>query len=330
MNTKSTVTPAYLAKVGAAIDTYGSPTSTEGDGSVPITDMYGYIIDMAFRTNAADSNLMLQVDAADRIYESNANGVENTYKDANGNEQTDTTMGKGANMTFTSTTNSFGNDKVLSLMSAIRIVFFNPDTKEVVATAKLNTAEGAYEVTSEGGIKADIQLYTMGTGTATDVYYTATVTDNDSGTTYTVYYTDDTKATEYCRMYKDADGNEVWGTYADGAFSAAADATTLKANIPSGSVTTTEVPSSDNKLMALTQNTAHKLSVLVYLDGSKVTNADVAATAATSVTGTMNLQFCSDANLVPMNYTPLQEVQGAAETTETTAATTAATEAAGG
>ena len=73
----------------------------------------------------------------------------------------------------------------------------------------------------------------------------------------------------------------------------------------------------DNAIMSLTQNTAHALSVLVYLDGNEVTNADVAATGSTSMTGKMNLQFSSSATLVPMEYSGLY-IPGNGGTTETT------------
>ena len=63
-------------------------------------------------------------------------------------------------------------------------------------------------------------------------------------------------------------------------------------------------------------NTATTVSALVYLDGANITNADVAATASTSMTGTMNLQFASSANLVPMEYTPLIVAGTSTGTTE--------------
>ena len=77
-----------------------------------------------------------------------------------------------------------------------------------------------------------------------------------------------------------------------------------------------EVPSTDNVIMPLNQNVATKLSVLVYLDGNNIENKDVAYSGGTSVTGTMNLQFASSANLVPMEYASLMEQTG------TTTATT--------
>ena len=66
-----------------------------------------------------------------------------------------------------------------------------------------------------------------------------------------------------------------------------------------------ETKSEDNAIMALTQNQATALSALVYLDGENVGNDDVAATAAQSMTGKMNLQFASSATLVPMDYSAL-------------------------
>ena len=213
METKTSVSPVYLDAIGAVVEGAGAPQGS-GNTVLPITDMYGFIVDLAFRTNAADSNLLLQVDAADRIYDNNTN------------EQT---MGGGSSMTFKATTPDFSNSQVESLMRAIRIVFFDPtNSNAVIATAKLDVANATL---GADGITAKLYLYTMG---ATD-----------------------------------------------------------------------EVKSTDNAIMALPQNQATALSVLVYLDGYLVGNDDVAATASTSMTGKMNLQFASSANLVPMDYAAL-------------------------
>ena len=58
------------------------------------------------------------------------------------------------------------------------------------------------------------------------------------------------------------------------------------------------------KITALTANTPTAISVYVYLDGDVVDNGAV-ANAATSMTGSMNLQFASSATLAPMKNTPL-------------------------
>ena len=65
-------------------------------------------------------------------------------------------------------------------------------------------------------------------------------------------------------------------------------------------------------LCGLAANTATKVSALVYLDGDQVTNADV-ANGVTSMTGAMNLQFASSAELVPMENTALKNMEGAGE-----------------
>ena len=59
-------------------------------------------------------------------------------------------------------------------------------------------------------------------------------------------------------------------------------------------------------------------SVLVYLDGSNITNADVASNGMQSMSGTMNLQFASDADLSAMEYGDLHTPDKNVNTDETT------------
>lgn len=148
-------TPSWLTAVGSAI-----PAAPQGgSGQVAISDMYGYIIDLAFKTNAAGSKLVLQQTPVDRIYTGNtANGGA---EDENGLS----TMGHGANMTFTSTNSSFDSDDVKALMDNIVIVFFNAEDGAIVHYAKLDTA-GATE-SSTGAITAKIKL--VEAPSATDV-----------------------------------------------------------------------------------------------------------------------------------------------------------------
>ena len=210
METNTTVSPVYLDAVGTAVENAKAPASG-AVGTMPITDMYGFIVDLAFRTNAADSKLLLQVDAADRIYSNNTN------------EQT---LGGGSSMTFQATTPDFTNDQVKALMSAIRVVFFDPtQSNKVIVTAKLDVKRA---VLGADGWNAKLYLDKV-----------------------------------------DGNGEQ------------------------------------SNEIMPLIQNQATALSVLVYLDGNLVGNHDVAATASTSMTGKMNLQFASSANLVPMEYAEL-------------------------
>ena len=187
MKTQSSVAPAYLTAISAVVETAGAPASGNVE-SQPITDMYGYIIDLAFRTNASSSNLVLQKEAVDRIYTNNAEGVE---------VGKETTMGHGANMTFKSVNPSFSNEKVINLMKAIRVVFFDPASREIIKYALLDTTNTT--TTTDGGIKADLVLYVMGNGAATTSYYTDTV--QEGGISYTVYYEESTRNTPFCRSY---------------------------------------------------------------------------------------------------------------------------------
>ena len=58
-------------------------------------------------------------------------------------------------------------------------------------------------------------------------------------------------------------------------------------------------------LCALEQNVGKKITVIVYLDGDVVDNTMV-ANAETSMNGTLNLQFASDVDLIPMENTDLR------------------------
>ena len=280
MNTKSTVTPAYVVALGTAVEALGAPTTSSE--AKPMTDTFGYIIDLAFRTNAADSNLLLQADAVDRIYEGSA-GAE--IKDGEGNIES--TMGHGATMTFQSTNATFSDDQVKNLMASIRIIFFDPTTNEVYATAKLDVANAE---TGANGVTAKMYLYKL---VAATTYQEATAEQKTDATT-TLY------------------------TLSGDVYTAVEDKTQLAEGTTyyvAVTGTATEQKLDDMKIMSLTQNVAKALSVLVYLDGNEVTNADVAATGSTSMKGTMNLQFSSSATLTPMEYTPLMNQGGTTETT---------------
>ena len=60
----------------------------------------------------------------------------------------------------------------------------------------------------------------------------------------------------------------------------------------------------DFEITTLTQNVGKKVTAIVYLDGDIVDNTMV-ANAATSMTGKLNLQFATDAQLVPMDNATL-------------------------
>ena len=237
MQANKTSTARYLlGQTNAAIATHPAPKGTSATPS--ISDAYAYIVDLAFRTNASASNLLLQTAAEQRI---------DTSSD-------ETTQGGGSNMTFTSV-DGFSTEDMKDLMDNIKIIFFLNDgeTKTILANAALDTDN-------------------------------AVVTGNDVTADLKILKADNTFATQ-----------------------------------------------ADAVITSLDANVAKKVSVLVYLDGTTITNADV-GTGALSMSGRMNLQFSSSANLVPMDYSAgyaapnavPEATTGNSSTTETTEATTGA------
>ncbi len=297
-------TPAYLAAIATVLNEAGSPASGTGE-KVTVSDMYGYVIDLAFRTNATDSSLKLQVEAEDRIYGDNTN---------------ETTMGHGSSMTFASTTTGFSNDNVKELMKAIRLVFFDPNDGTVFVNGKLDVE---YATVGADGVTAEMYLYTGSAEDANAVNYVK-VTDG-SGThklveEYRLIGDDATyTGTKYSQSIGD-DGKPVYtpaanGTY--GWYQEYVEMTIDEKESYTGDrykAVTGEVKKTDDIIMPLTQNTQTAMSVLVYLDGNNMGNDDVAATAATSMTGTMNIQFASTATLVPMEYASLHIPEGGSNT----------------
>lgn len=295
MTTDTSLTTPYLDVIATAVGAAGSPASGSAT-DMPITDMYGYVIDLAFRTNAADSSLKLQVEAADRIYSDNTN---------------ESTMGHGSSMTFASTTTDFSNDDVKDLMAAIRFVFFNPLDGTIYVNGKLDTANATV---GADGVTAKMYLYTGsaedsaavnyvkvtdGTGThkQTQTYEPIGENEEYSGTKYAQDATDSTKYVE--------DENGTYKLVYD--YVELIDDEKISYTGDRYKAVTGEVKKDDNIIMPLTQNQQTALSVLVYLDGNNMGNDDVAATAATSMKGSMNLQFASSATLVPMEYADLHQ-----------------------
>lgn len=118
------------------------PAGREADANAVISDSYAYVLDFAFRTNAAGSNLLLQQEATDRIYGDNG-----------ANSQT---MGGGSYMSFDVLAGSgFTATDVQSLMSHIRLVFVDTETNTILTGATLGTGV----VNSDGNnVKAPIVL----------------------------------------------------------------------------------------------------------------------------------------------------------------------------
>ncbi len=74
-----------------------------------------------------------------------------------------------------------------------------------------------------------------------------------------------------------------------------------------GKKTETKLVGNDAVLInEMDKNKAYQISAIVWLDGTAVKNGNVSATAAQSLTGTLNLQFSTDIKLNPAVNTPLK------------------------
>ena len=109
---------ATLYSALSAITVEGSATAAE----TVISDLYGYAIDMAFRTNAAGSKLLLQTDAAQRIY---SDAIDTS------------TQGGGSYMEFTPT--SLNNNQFKGLLNSVKVLFLDESNK-ILAVAGLDTS----------------------------------------------------------------------------------------------------------------------------------------------------------------------------------------------
>lgn len=252
-------------------------TTTDGNfassGSGALSELYGYIIDLAFRTNAAGSNLLLKTDAIDRV--SSTNGADSktmgggsTMEFVHAFDKTDFTEimetvegeedqqrtgtyndGKdGRNLELTETAKENLKKGLLNLIGNIEVVFFNPDTESlsIYGYARLDVDNYKVEYEQKSStyyVVCSLKMYEM-----------ATVSEDENTVTVRKFLTE-----------------------------------------------------SEQVITSLTQNEATAVSALVYLDGEKVTNADV---GTVDINGTLNLQFASSAELKPMDYSNFVDSNG--------------------
>lgn len=123
-----------LAGVKSTVDDLAAPA---GAATSIISDTYGYIIDFAFRTNAAGSSLQLQTSAKNRIYAEDGSAL---------------TQGGGSTVKFTYTLGlTFAQAE--KLLGAVKLVFLDPSSGTIYARAEL------VEITDRGDYAtADVKL----------------------------------------------------------------------------------------------------------------------------------------------------------------------------
>lgn len=224
VTTMTTQKPTYLAAVAAAVrDLSAADGSAAGETEVKLTSTYGYALDMAFRCNAPLSDLLLQTEALQRIYD------ESTSP---------STMGGGSYMEFSSGDESFTLEQTITLMDAVRVAFID-DQNTLLGIAKLNTSNRSV---LEDTVKAPLYLY----------------------------------------EYSFSENEEDYGALIMG-----------------------ERRKFDNAIVGLEQSIAKAVTVLVWLDGDVVDNTMVSAESETSLSGLLNLQFASSADLIPADNSAL-------------------------
>ena len=122
IETESNNGNGLLAKIN--LDSLTAPADTESTGTVDpvMSTFYGYIIDLAFRTNQ-EADLQLQSSPVNRIYADGGNG----------------TAGGGSTLTFAYSP-QMRESQINKLLAAIRVIFFDPDTGDIYGTAKAGAA----------------------------------------------------------------------------------------------------------------------------------------------------------------------------------------------
>lgn len=139
--TASAVSPKYLLALKAAVATLEPAGGGDTASALPLTATYGYALDLAFRCNAAEPDLVLQT-----------NGIQRVYSDS----ESGSTQGGGSYMQFTSTDESFTQEQRLKLMDAIRVGFVDSQG-EIMGIAKPSITQAE---TVDGALKAPLYLYT--------------------------------------------------------------------------------------------------------------------------------------------------------------------------
>lgn len=285
-------TPSYLSECSRGMRS--ATVATSSGTSNTMTDFYGYAIDLAFRTNAADSKLQLQTEPENRIYE--------------GSTQNASLQGGGSYMSF-ATSSTISATKMIRLMSGVRVVFMD-DQQAVLGIATLDCTLGKNlyaKLTEEIKKLYDLDYSGM-------AYYlnasTGGVQQSDLISEADYNKLPETAAVEY-----DTTTGELKAKLYLHSFEMTKSTNHSKEEIAAnngedfytGGITIGDKLSGKNDFItALTQNIAKKISTVVYIDGSVVNNSMVAANARYSMSGKLNLQFSSSANLMPMQDTTIQ------------------------
>ena len=277
MTTATTIIPTHLTACGNGLK---AATVAEATGSNSITDYYGYAIDLAFRTNAVESDLLLQTEAANRIYD--------------GDTQNPALQGAGSYMSFT-TSAGLSATKMIKLMRGIRVVLMDGEQKILgIAALDCTLGKDVYTVLDDE-TKAETGMYAYLDGSA-GAYQNSDLID---ATTYAAL--PDTSTVEFNKTTGKVTAKLYMYTYSMTRSSTSTeDEVKYTGGLSLGSIVESGV------ITSLQQDLVQRVTALVYLDGSVVNNSTVAANSMHSMTGTLNLQFSSSAELLPADNTQLR------------------------
>lgn len=305
MSTATEVEPVHLVACSNILKAYTAGGSSSGD--TVITNFYGYALDLAFRTNVEDSHLLLQTVSGNRIYSDETDPTAGTW-------------GEGSFMRFTSNA-GLSASKMIKLMGALRVVFVDEE-QNVLAMAALDTTLGqdVYEVLStaeQESTKKHARLKVNAVQNSD--YITSAEYDELAGKTTMVkigvddegrneieapLYLYNFSMTESKANVPAVSGNNLQ-TAADGDEGSGTGSSSGAEKKYTGGITLGN-KKAKAEITSLLDSVPQQVSVIVYLDGSYVSNAMVAANSSQSMTGTLNLQFASDVQLIPMENRQLR------------------------
>lgn len=285
MRTATTAQPVYLTNCSNILN---RTAVRAADGSTALTDFYGYAIDLAFRTNAAKdgeavSHLQLQTEPENRVYE--------------GDGENAALQGGGSYMLFRNTS-SLSATKMLRLMSGIRVVFIDGENNLLGIAALDTTVSQSMFTQLSDEEKGETKMFAYLDGWGDHNYQISDMVDvNDYNARPTessvVFSVDNGTKTIKAKLYMYDFDMDTRGE--DGEKHLTGGISLAKTHRESSVITT------------LTPDQQKNVTALVYLDGKVVDNSSVAANASQSMSGTLNLQFSSDATLMPAEITSLRQ-----------------------
>lgn len=293
-------------------DTEAVAANNKGEYTATAQDTYGMAIDFWVRTNVKDSYLVLEgnvltktemvretgVDKDGNTVELYTVTVSTTYTDENGAEQTATA-------------------EVAAYKGTVdgAEAWFNATSHQQIDSATVTkSVERMKEVTTVIGYEGENRVW----DSENNIFLSTDNTTQGSGSCYVFYAEDPAQQERSLNLLKNLrvafiDCNESSATYGkvigmarldiENRYEASGKVTLPLVLFDDGSnyLTKTE---DGMAIMALDQNTPTRISAIVYLDGSEISNSEVLA--ANDIQGQLNIQFGSTSIMTAMSNEELE------------------------